>query len=69
MIYGQKNVYENNIIIKWPPDRDSLRNLMRALNLRYTERMIIEICRFVYGPKMDQEDKEKFDPGRLVRWF
>lgn len=42
---------------------------MRALNLRFTEQMIIEIARFIYGPKMACEDKEDFDAERLVKWF
>lgn len=67
--FGTKKVYENNVPIKWPPNRADLRNLMRALNLRFTERSIIEMCMFSRGPKMEEEPKEAFDIDKLVKWF
>ena len=67
--FGKKKVYENNVPIKWPPSREDLRNLMRALNLRFTERSIIEMSMISRGPKMDDEPKEGFDINKLVKWF
>ena len=61
-----KSVTANNKPIAWPPTRDSLGLLFKALNLNVAPTRLLDALIFSRGPKMEDESPENFSIDKLI---
>lgn len=64
-----KKSYLNTNYIDWPPTRQSLKLLCKALNIQVSENKILDAMICCRGPKLENEPEENFDEDKLVLWF